>query len=319
MPDRTQSHLDRAEQGKLHRSRCRAAPQILAVLPISNMRSLHGRPWRDKDLAMSGLLPRLGRLALIASLTAVVAVGIGPATHPAPVRAATADTMESELLGWVNSARAGRGLLPLRLLPSLVTFAGDRAATMASAGVMAHPSCFGCLLNDRSIPWYTCGEDIALTTYPWGDQAALSIFNGWKGSSGHWAILMSSTFNYIGFGVAYRSSNHTTYAAADLTESIDQTSPWARMVTDSHSGTTVSWTWTGGDTKLQTHTSWLKNYDVQYQVDNGSWVTIRSGTTAKSLSLTSRAHGHYYSLRIRSRDYRGYVSSYTTALRIWLP
>jgi hypothetical protein len=157
---------------------------------------------------------------------------------------------------------------------------------------MAHPSCLGCSLASHAIQYYSCGEDIAGTTYPWGTQAAQSIFNGWKGSSGHWALLMSTTYNYIGIGVAYRSSSHTTFAAADLTESTDQTRPWARMGTGWRSGATVSWTWSGADTWLQTHTAGLKNFDVEYRVDSGPWYQIRSGTTAKSLSLSGRAGGH---------------------------
>jgi uncharacterized protein YkwD len=263
--------------------------------------------------------PNLRRLVLVASLGAVLATGVGSATQPAPVQASTATTMQSELLGWINNARASRGLAPLRLLSSLSSFAASRAAHMASTGALSHPSCLGCSLTSWSIQWYTCGEDIAETWYPWGDQAAQSIYNGWKNSSGHWAILMSSTYNYIGIGVAYRSSNRATFAAADLTESRDQTRPWTKMGKVSRSGSTVSWTWSGNDTWLQTHTAGLKNFDVEYRVDSGSWSLIRSGTTAKSLSLSGRAGGHYYGLRVRDRDNKGYLSSYTAELRIWVP
>lgn len=262
---------------------------------------------------------RTGRLALIAGLMAVAAIGFGPAAHPAPAQASTATTMQTEILGWINDARKTAGLAPLRLLSSLSSYAASRAAKMASTGVMAHPSCLGCDLNARSIQWYSCGEDIAATSYPWGDQAAHSIFNAWKGSSGHWAILMSRTLNYIGIGVAYRSSNHWTYASADLTESKDQSNPWMAMGTASRSGSTVSWTWGGNDTWLQTHTAGLKNFDVEYRVDSGSWSLIRSGTTATSLSLTGRAGGHYYGIRVRDRDNLGHVSSYTAESRIWVP
>lgn len=263
--------------------------------------------------------PALRRLVLIAAVAAIVATGVGPAAHPTPARAATSSSIESQLLGWVNTERAKRGLVPLRTNPTLVTFAGDRATHMASTGVLAFPSCLTCMYDSYGIQRYTYGEIISWSTYAWGDEAAQSIWNGWKGSTSHWAKLMSSTFNYIGIGIAYRSANGSTWADVDLTESKDQTRPWARMGTVSRSGTTVKWTWTGADTRLQTHTAGLKNFDVQYRVDSGSWTTIRWGTTARSLTLYSRAHGHYYSLRVRSRDYRGYVSYYTTALRIWVP
>lgn len=265
------------------------------------------------------LLALASRLLIAATLAACVVTAAGPLAHPGTVAASTADTMESTILGLINAERSKRGLVPLRLASALVDLAGDRAASMASTGTFAHPSCLSCVVNARGIQYYGTSEVIAWTTWPWGDQAAQSIFNAWKGSPGHWAILMSATYNYIGLGVAYRSSDHKTYASGNLTESKDHTRPWAKMSTKSRTGTTVKWTWTGADTKLQTHTAGLKNFDVQYRVGSGSWKTIRSGTTAKSLTLSSRAHGHWYGLRVRARDKLGYVSAYSAELRIWVP
>lgn len=265
------------------------------------------------------LATALSRTLLGAVLAAVLATAVGPVAHPSIVAAGTAETMEAKIVSMVNAERTKRGLVPLRLHSGLVALAGDRAAYMASINQMQHISCLGCTLTARGIQWWTAGENIAWTSYPWGDQAALSIFNGWKNSSGHWAILMSSHYNYIGLGVAYRSANQSTFASAVLTESKDRTAPWGKMLTGSRSGTTVSWTWTGNDVGLQTHTSGLKNFDVQYRVDSGTWQTIKSGTTARSLSLGSRAHGHYYGLRVRARDNAGYVSRYGAEIRIWVP
>jgi uncharacterized protein YkwD len=265
------------------------------------------------------LASALARLLLTASFAALVATSVGPLAHPATVAAGTAETMEAKILSLVNAERTKRGLVPLRLHSGLVDLAGDRAAYMVSINQMQHISCLGCTLNSRGIQWWAAAEDIAFTSYPWGDQAAMSIFNGWKSSSGHWAILMSANLNYIGLGVAYRSSNHATYASAVLTESNDRTAPWSKMSTGSHSGTTVSWTWTGNDVGLQTHTAGLKNFDVQYRVGSGSWQTIKSGTTARSLSLSGRAHGAYYGLRVRARDNAGRVSAYCAEIRVWVP
>lgn len=261
----------------------------------------------------------LARLLLTAASLSIALTGVGPIAHPAPVVAATAATIEADLLAWINAARVNRGLVPLRVHPGLVDLAGDRAASMASSGRLSHPSCLGCLLTDRGIQWYGVGEVIATTTYPWGDQAAQTIYAGWKRSSTHWALLMSSTYNYIGLGVAYRSSNGSTWAAAVLSESKDRTRPWAKMRSGSRSGSTVSWTWSGADTRLQTHTSGLDSFDVQYRVGSGTWTTIRSGTSATSLSLSGRAGGRYYGLRVRARDNRGNVSAYTAEVRIWVP
>lgn len=268
------------------------------------------------------LRPAVRRLVLLAAMAAMLATAAGPAAHPVPAAAATtatASSIEGQLLAWVNDARAQRGLRALRTNTAIVDFAGSRAAHMASTGVMAFPSCLSCSLTNAGIQYYNYGEIISWSSYNWGSEAAQSIFNGWKQSSSHWAKLMSSTFNYIGIGIAYASSTGRTWSSADLTESKDRTKPWTKMSScSSSSGTTVSWTWSGADYPLQTHTAWLKNYDVQYRVDDGAWATIRSATTAKSLSLTDRAGGHWYSLRVRARDNAGNTSAYSPEMRIWV-
>lgn len=270
-------------------------------------------------MARSGRLATLSRLVVSAALAAAVATAAGPIAHPTDVAASTASSMESRILGWVNAERTKRGLVPLRLHAGLVDLAGDRAAQMASSGVMAHPSCLSCVVNARGIQWYGVGEVIAYTTWPWGTEAARSVFNGWKGSPGHWNLLMSSQLNYVGFGVAYRSANGATFAAGVLTESNDRTKPTAKVRSASRSGTTVSWAWSGADPKLQRRTAGLKDFDVQYRVDGGAWKTIKSGTASKSLSLSSRSDGHWYGLRVRARDGRGNLSAYTAEKRIWVP
>ncbi len=258
------------------------------------------------------------RLAFIAGL-ATLAFVVGPLAQPAPVAAGTADKIEASLRAWVNADRKNLGLVPLRKYGKLWSLAGDRAATMASTGELKHASCLSCLLDARGIQWYLDGEVIAWTSWPWGSQAAQSIYNAWKNSPEHWALLMSDRFNYFGIGVAYRSSNGTTWASIVLTESKDHTRPWARMTSVSRSGDDVTFTWTGADRRLQTHTAGLKNFDVQLKRDSGPWRTIRTGITATSITLWNRASGHVYKLRVRSRDNRGYVSPWTTRLRIWVP
>ena len=262
---------------------------------------------------------RVAMRLVLAAFIAVVVAGAVSAASPARAAASTADTMEELLLALINDARADLHLKPLRLHSGLVDFAGDRAASQASSGLMKHLSCLPCSLNSRGIQWYGAGEVLAYTTYPRGAQAAESIFNGWKGSHDHWVLLTSSKYNYIGLGVAYRSSEHKTFAAGLLSESSDRTKPSAKVSGWSRSGTTVAWSWTGADAALQTHTAGLKSYDVQYRVGSGSWSTLRSGTTTKSVSLSGRAHGHWYGLRVRARDKAGNVSSYSAETRVWVP
>jgi uncharacterized protein YkwD len=155
-------------------------------------------------------------LLLAAAFLALLALAVGPAAHPAPASASTATTMEAQIVSWINSARQNRGVPALRVGSKLTDLAGSRATTLARTTVLVHPSCLGCMYNNWDISWSACGEAIAMTTYPWGYQAARSIFLGWKNSPGHWSLLMSRSYKRIGIGVAYRSSNHSTWSSADL-------------------------------------------------------------------------------------------------------
>jgi uncharacterized protein YkwD len=264
--------------------------------------------------------PAIGRLLLAVVVSLVVLGGFTPIAAPGEVRAGTAETMESHLVAWINSSRAKLGLAALRVHGGLTSLAGYRAGVMASTGVLSHTiaGCLSCSLVSRGIQKYSDGEAIAENTYTWGDQSALALFNWWKGSPEHWGLLMSRTFNYFGVGVAYRSSNRMTFGSVVLTESVDQTAGWSHVGSAWASGTTVTWSWSGGDIWLQTHTAGLRNFDIDYRADYGAWSLIRSGTTARSLVVGGRAHGHSYAIRLRSRDWRGNVSGWTAEVRVWV-
>jgi uncharacterized protein YkwD len=261
------------------------------------------------------------RFLIAAAVVAFVVSALGTGMNPSTANAATTlsptpDSVETTFLNWINTVRVGKGLVPLRLHPGLVKLAGDWAAHSASTGVLALPSCTSCMLTDYGVQKYNYGSMESWSTYNWGADAINSIESGWKQHSTEWAKLMSSTFNYVGIGVAYRASNGSMWVTVFETESRDRTSPWAKTGTATHTGGTVSWSWNGGDTKLQSHTSGLQNFDVQYRVDGGTWTTIKSGTTAKSLTLTNRASGHSYGIRVRSRDNRGYVSAWSAEMSV---
>jgi hypothetical protein len=149
-------------------------------------------------------------------------------------------------------------------------------------------------------------------------EAAKSLYRLWKQSPSHWALIVSRRFNYVGVGTAYRYSNGKTFASIVFTESPDHTGARSSISGVSASGRDVTWRWRGYDVALQTHTAGFKNFDVQYRVDRGSWRTIRSGTTTTSLTLSNRAGGHYYGLRVRGRDRAGNVGSWTAEKRIWV-
>ena len=66
--------------------------------------------------------------------------------------------------------------------------------------------------------------------------------------------------------------------------------------------------WSGSDNLNGTG---VANFDVQAQVDAGSWTDWLMATTATSGSYSNLAWGHTYSFRVRARDVAGNVSDYT--------
>jgi uncharacterized protein YkwD len=275
----------------------------------------------------------LYRHALIALLLAAMAVptSIGPvavsAASTAPSSSTstptspTARTVASYLITWTNRDRQARGLRPLQPWSTLRNIATKRADTLAALGTLSH-SAAGSLssqLTSAGVQYYSWGEVLGWSSYPWGYDVAKSLYSMWKRSSSHWSLLMSSRFNYFGVGLAYRWSAHATYASIVFTESRDHTGARAAMVDYGRTGTTAWYRWRGYDPHLQTHTAGLRNFDVAYRSDSGTWKIIRSGTTSTSISLTSRSRGHYYYVMVRARDRNGNVGSWTGAARVWIP
>jgi uncharacterized protein YkwD len=250
-----------------------------------------------------------------------MAVLLPGALGPAPVRAAiTATEAEAAILGWVNDARGGRGLAPLRRMYELAVIAGRRATRMAESNTLSHSAGgdLGAQLGDQDVTWYRYGETIGYSGAAWTYDAARALFDQWRRSSSHWSLLMSDRFNYVGVGLAYRSSNRRTFGSIVLTESPDRTAPWAWIVQGSRTGDTVRWVWDGRDPWLQRHTAGLRDFDIQYRVGSGDWRTLRNDTITTTINLYDRARGTH-SLRVRATDRRGNVGAWTTPSTITVP
>lgn len=252
--------------------------------------------------------------ALALSLTFIV--------PPARVQAAVSATeAEAMLLGWVNTERKARSLVPLVRWHPLAVVAGRRATRMAQLNTASHGAGgdLAAQLRGQGVTWYRMGENVGYSTASWTVDAARHLFQMWKASPGHWSLLMSDRFNYVGVGLAYRSSNKRTFGSVVFTESVDHSGARAKITSVTRSGNDVRWTWTGSDRPLQTHTAGLRDFDVQYRVNSGDWRTIRNDTTATSITLKDRVRGRYYSIRVRATDKRGNVGAWTSASRIWVP
>jgi uncharacterized protein YkwD len=265
---------------------------------------------------------RRRRLGVLSALTLAASLVLGLAPAPAAAATATPAQLGSIVLKALNADRIARGLVPLRAWTALTSLATDRAQRMASKNTLSHTAAGGNVgnaLTARGIQWYSYGEIIGMSGRTWGSESANHIYSMWKNSSFHRSLMFSTRYNYVGVGFAYRSSNNTTWASVVFTESRDHTRPYAQMLNIRTEGTTVAVSWKGWDVRLQTHTAGLRSFDVQYRRDNGTWSTIRNDTTSTWLSLSGRAHGHWYGFRVQSADRRGNLSLWTSELRIWLP
>lgn len=267
----------------------------------------------QRPRAATRWLPLFLVAGLLASLLAM-------ATPPSAL-ALTTTQAESQLTTLINAERQKAGLKPLRTDNYLAVIAGRRVDRMRDANTLSH-SVGGNLqyqLAYYRVAWYAYGENIGYTTSSWGSAAAESLVSMWLKSPSHRAQLLSDRFNYIGVGMAYRSSNGRTYAATVFTESPDHTTARASILSGTRSGDDVTWTWSGYDPVLQTHTAGLRDFDVQYRVGSGSWTMLRNDTVARSITLADRVHGRTYGLRVRATDRRGNVGPWTAEKRIWVP
>ncbi len=263
-------------------------------------------------------------------LAAAVAAPASATTAPQPSTAgaavtlsttSTASAMASEIVTWLNRDRAAAGLRALRTWTSMANLAGGRASKMSATLTLSHQAAGGdpgSALTTAGIQWYSYGEAIGESSYPWGSQAAANLYSMWKSSAVHHAIMFSASYNYIGVGIV-RASDGSTWASVLFSESADHTRPVARNGSLIRRGTSLTFHWSGYDPALQTHTAGIRGYNVQYRVDSGPWYTIRHVTTMTWLGLSNRHHQTCYSFRVQAVDKRGNLSAWTAVKRVWVP
>ncbi len=259
---------------------------------------------------------RLAPLLLVGLLMVPVAAPVAAVTtEPTADAALIQDGLD--LVTLTNSKRTALGLVALRIDPALMAIARDRANVMAANDIMSHVEPDGRnvfdRMNDAGLTWYGAGEIIAWNHYPVEYSTAEAI-RAWWASPGHHAIMVSTDYNYVGFGAAL-SADGKHYFAGVFAKRPDHTVPWAKLgtvstrtVDASHRRVTVRWS--GGDTRLQVLTSGLRYFQVQWRAVGGLW-HVWATTTATSRSATF-THGVRYEVRVRSRDNAGNWSTWRT-------
>jgi uncharacterized protein YkwD len=266
----------------------------------------------SEEVNMAFQSPRTVAAALALALTVGLFVSV---SQPSPVAASTETSMSSTILTMLNRDRAARGLVPFQVDARLTGLAVNRAAWMANTGVMSHVTYGGAIFDAITmvgVKAFLGGEAVATTDAPYGSEAAVFLYGLWQASQEHWDLMMSDTFNYIGVGVAFRDATHESFSSLVFAEEPDISGPVVRLVSAARIGHAITFSWTGYDRVLQTHTAGLKDYDIQLRVDGGPWSMYRSHTTSTRLSLANRPSGHVYSIRVRDRDRRNNLSSWSS-------
>ena len=106
---------------------------------------------------------------------------------------------EKEVFNLINKQRTNNGLTALKVDEELQRVARIKAEDMVTNNYFSHQSpTYGSpfdMLNSFKISYRTAGENIA------ANSSNSGAVNSWMNSSGHKAIILSSSFNYTGVGV----------------------------------------------------------------------------------------------------------------------
>lgn len=157
------------------------------------------------------------------------------------------DTQEQAFLGLINTYRAQNGRGSLTPLTSLNRAAAWHATDMVTKGYFSH--------NEPSgRTWSTRMTDCGYPTGGWraeniaaGFSTAQSVFDAWKGSSGHNANMLNGNFSKIGIGkygsywtTDFGSVSDGTSGAAVLATSTPTRTPTSAAATATRTATNVA-------------------------------------------------------------------------------
>jgi Cysteine-rich secretory protein family len=260
------------------------------------------------------------RIAVVAFVAALVFGVAG--VQPARVAAAdlTISAAESLMARTLNADRAKAGLIAVRVDSRLTAIARARSADMAAKHYFSHTQPDGRtvfdILSAKGIKWYSAGEIIAWNTWGLLSESVTVANTGWLNSPTHRSIIMATSYNYMGVGLAIDASGKKLWTAVFM-KGPDRTGGWVTInpvaqpaavsiasETAAASYRTVSVSWRGGDVRLVVLTAGFRDYQVQRRVDGGLWTWVTTWTTSTSRSINVYT-GHTYNVRVRACDKAG--------------
>ena len=248
---------------------------------------------------------------LLAVLLLVPLAGTVSAVDQEPVTDAILTKSGTDLVLLMNRERAQLGLVPLQVDPDLMAIARARANVMAANDVMSHTEPNGQNVFDRltaaGITWYGAGEIIAWNHYPTEALSVAESMYAWMHSPSHHDIIVSTGYNYVGFGAAVSATGLRYYAGVFVKEP-DETGAWAKFGTISKQSLTrhrvrVTIRWSGADTRLQVLTAGLRYFEVQRRRVGGAWYSWGVTTATHRTVTWLRPYDHQ--VRVRARDRAG--------------
>lgn len=226
----------------------------------------------------------------------------------------TLPAAEHEVVRLLNAEREKAGLVALRVDPRLASIARARSADMVTRSYFSHTQPDGLkafdFLTSRRITWFAGGEIIAWNNWPSFADSAVNTVDGWMDSPSHESIVMSSTYNYFGIGLAVDAATGNRLWTGVFIKGPDRTGGWvafgpvlepAIAAAESARHRTVRITWRGGDLRLVVLTAGHLRYQAQVRTDGGSWKWVSTSTTTRSRNLRVW-QGHEYDLRVRACD-----------------
>jgi uncharacterized protein YkwD len=250
-------------------------------------------------------------LLAVAALVAVAALGSRPTS--ALAADLTLPAAEQEVVRLLNAERESAGLVGLRVDPRLTSIARARSADMVAKSYFSHTQPDGLkafdLLTSGRINWYAGGEIIAWNDWPSFADSAVKAVEGWMDSPSHESIVMSSTYNYFGIGLAVDAVSGKRLWTGVFIKGPDRTGGWVAfgpvlepaIAAGSARHRTVRITWRGGDLRLVVLTAGLLRYQTQVRTDGGRWKWVSASTTTRSQRLRLW-QGHEYDFRVRACD-----------------
>ena len=216
----------------------------------------------------------------------------------------------------INQDRAAHGLVAYRSYSILNTIAGSRSYSMATRHYFGHRQPDGRtafdMIDASGIRWYAAAEDIAWNNDSDAMGSAAMADDQWMASSPHRAAILSTSYNYVGVGLAVDSSNGHRIWTALFVKAPDHTGAWAAfnaqvgadgLTTESTGPRNVTVSWRGSDVRLTTLTAGFDHFQLRIKKDSNAWAWLAHSTTNNTRTITAWP-GHVYRYSVRSCDRR---------------